>query len=180
MTIDGSHGEGGGQIVRASVSLASITGRPIRIERIRAGRPKPGLARQHLSAVHAAASVCEARVEGDLLGSSTLTFLPQRPVHAGDYTFDVAKEAKGGSAAAATLVLQTVLVPLALAEGRSTVTVHGGTHVVWSPVFDYVAEIWVPMLKRLGLHAEVRLVASGWYPAGQGIIRAAADWLGAD
>ena len=170
LTIDGSYGEGGGQILRTALALAAILTQPIQIENIRAGRKNPGLAAQHLTAVRAAAMICEAELAGDKLGSTTLNFAPQtRPV-AGFYEFDVAEAREGGSAGAVTLVLQTVLLPLALAGDASVVTLRGGTHVPWSPSFHYVNEVYLPTLARLGIEAAAELKAWGWYPAGEGEI----------
>ena len=168
INIDGSWGEGGGQILRTSLSLATITGQPVRIERIRAGRKKPGLAAQHLTSVRAAATLCQAQVNGDTLGSMTLEFMPTRPPQAGQYTFDVTEAREGGSAGAVTLILQTILIPLALANGNSKVILKGGTHVAWSPPVTYIDEVYLPTLKRLGVRAEVKLNAWGWYPRGGG------------
>lgn len=136
--IDGAHGEGGGQILRTALSLSAIAGRPLRIERIRALRRDPGLAAQHLTAVQAAAALCGARLTGDTLGSSCLDFAPQASVAAGNCDFDVGVAREGGSVGAVTLVLQTVILPLAFARGDSIVELHGGTHMAWSPPFDYV------------------------------------------
>ncbi len=166
--IDGSWGEGGGQILRTSLSLATITGQPVRIERIRAGRKKPGLAAQHLTSVRAAATLCQAQVRGDTLGSMTLEFMPTCPPQAGQYTFDVTEAREGGSAGAVTLILQTILIPLALANGSSKVILKGGTHVAWSPSVTYVEEVYLPTLRQLGVQAEVQLNAWGWYPQGGG------------
>ncbi len=166
--IDGSYGEGGGQILRTSLSLAAITGRSLRIGRIRAGHQKPGLAAQHLTAVRAAAAICQAKVHGDALGSMTLEFVPSSSVQPGRYTFDVTEAREGGSAGAITLVLQTILLPLALAAGNSTVTLRGGTHVSFSPPFTYIEQVYLPMLRRIGLQAELKLSAWGWYPQGGG------------
>ena len=170
LIINGMHGEGGGQILRTALSLAAILTQPIQIENIRAGRKNPGLAAQHLTAVRAAAMICEARLTGDKLGSTRLRFEPQAPPIAGLYEFDVAEARAGGSAGAASLILQTVLPPLALADDTSVVTVKGGTHVPWSPSFHYLRDVYLPMLDRLGLHAEAKLKGWGWYPAGQGEI----------
>jgi RNA 3'-terminal phosphate cyclase (ATP) len=134
--IDGAHGEGGGQILRTELSLSAITGRPLRIEHIRAARRNAGLAAQHLTAVRAAAALCGAQLSGDTLGSTCLEFAPEAPVVAGNYVFDVSLAREGGSAGAVMLVLQTVLLPLALAAGDSRVELHGGTHMAWSPPFD--------------------------------------------
>ena len=173
LVIDGSYGEGGGQILRTALTLAAITGRAIRIEKIRAGRKNPGLAAQHLTGVRAIAAVCRAHVAGDELGSQSLTFTPGGPPQPGHYRFDVAEARQGGSAGATTLVLQTILLPLTLANGDSTVVIRGGTHVAWSPPFDYVLDVWLPTLSRMGVEAGLELVRWGWYPVGQGEIRAA-------
>ena len=171
LVIDGSYGEGGGQILRSSLSLSAITGRPLRIEKLRANRKKPGLAAQHLTSVRAAAMLCNAELKGAELGSQTLQFIPRKPVQAGDYVLDVAEAREGGSAGAVMLVLQTLLLPLALAKGVSTVILRGGTHVDMSPSYDYVHDVWLPMLARMGVNAELSLVRSGWYPVGRGEIR---------
>jgi RNA 3'-terminal phosphate cyclase (ATP) len=180
LVIDGAHGEGGGQILRTALSFSAITGRPIRIENIRAGRPKPGLAAQHVTSVRAVAAICRARLHGDALGSMTLDFAPQGPVEAGEYAFDVAAARVGGSAGATSLVLQAVLLPLALAEGDSRVTIRGGTHMAWSPPFDYLRGVWLPALAQIGIEARLELHASGWFPIGKGEIRATVRGLGAD
>jgi len=166
--IDGSYGEGGGQVLRTSLSLAAITGQPILIENIRAGRKKPGLAAQHLTSVRAAAAICQAEIRGDALGSKTLEFIPSATTQAGDYTFDVSDALQGRSAGAITLVLQTILLPLALADGDSKVILRGGTQVAFSPPFTYIEQVYLPTLKRMGVQAEVRLNAWGWYPQGGG------------
>lgn len=166
--IDGSYGEGGGQILRTSLSLAAITGQPIRIDRIRAGRKKPGLAIQHLTGVRAAAAICQAQVHGDSLGSMTLEFIPSCPTQSGYYTFDVTQTTGAGSAGAVTLILQTILLPLALATGNSVVTLKGGTHVSWSPPITYIEQVYLPTLRQMGVQAQVQLRAWGWYPRGGG------------
>ncbi len=166
--IDGSYGEGGGQILRTSLSLAAITGQPIHIDRIRAGRQKPGLAAQHLTAVRAAATICKAELRGDALGSMTLDFIPGGSAQAGRYTFDVTEAREGGSAGTVSLVLQTILLPLALATGESEVILRGGTHVAFSPSFTYIEQVYLPMLSRMGVQAEAKLNAWGWYPRGGG------------
>lgn len=168
--IDGSQGEGGGQILRTALSLAALTGRALHIERIRAGRRKPGLAAQHLTAIRAAAEIVGARLTGDFLSSETLEYHPAGPPTAGIYDFDVAEAREGGSAGAASLVLQTIALPLAFARGKSTVTVKGGTHVPWSPSFDYFEHVWLETLRRVGLDAAAGLGALGFFPAGQGEI----------
>jgi RNA 3'-terminal phosphate cyclase (ATP) len=176
--IDGSHGEGGGQILRTALSLAAIAARPLRVTNIRAGRAKPGLAAQHVVAARAMAALCKARLTGDALGSQSLTFMPGGPVGAGDYFFDVAEARPGGSAGSTTLILQTVLLALALCGGRSTVTIRGGTHMAWAPPYDYIRDVWAPALSRTGIDATVELRAWGWYPAGGGEIQATVAGLG--
>ncbi|MDH3229589.1 MAG: RNA 3'-terminal phosphate cyclase [Alphaproteobacteria bacterium] len=172
LVIDGSHGEGGGQILRCSVAFSAMSGRPVRIENVRAGRRRPGLAAQHVTAIRAAGAICGGSIVGGDLGSQSLTFSPQHPVRAGEYAFDVAEAREGGSAGAASLVLQTVLMPLALANGESRVTVRGGTHMAWSPSFDYLRDVWLPALCDTGVAAELELQAWGWFPVGKGCVRA--------
>jgi RNA 3'-terminal phosphate cyclase (ATP) len=166
--IDGSYGEGGGQILRTSLSLSAITGHPIRINNIRAGREKPGLAAQHLTSVRAAATICDAKVQGDALGSMTLEFVPGSAVKVGNYIFDVSEAREGGSAGAVAMVLQTVLLPLVLAKGNSQVTLRGGTHVHYSPSMTYIQEVYLPILHRMGVQVTMQINAWGWYPQGGG------------
>lgn len=170
VVLDGSYGEGGGQILRSALALSILTGRPVRVENIRARRPNPGLQAQHLSAVKAAAMLCRAQVHGVALGATTLTFIPQGPPAPGTYTIDVGTARAGGSAGSVTLILQAILLPLAYAPGTSRVTLRGGTHVPWSPPFHYVRDVLLPCLARMGLRAEVHLERWGWYPAGGGEI----------
>jgi RNA 3'-terminal phosphate cyclase (ATP) len=161
LTIDGSQGEGGGQVLRSSLALSLVTGRPFVIEKIRAARKKPGLMRQHLTAVLAAAEISGAEVEGAALGSRRLVFSPG-PVRAGDYTFRI------GTAGSATLVLQTVLPTLLVAEVDSNLTLEGGTHNPMAPPLDFLEKAYLPLVNRLGPHVEVHLVRPGFYPAGGG------------
>jgi RNA 3'-terminal phosphate cyclase (ATP) len=161
VNIDGSLGEGGGQILRSSLALSLVTGRPFVVENIRVNRKKPGLMRQHLSAVTAAAEVSQARVEGAELSSKRLTFYPGG-VKAGNYAFDV------GTAGSATLVLQTVLPALLLAESKSNLILRGGTHNPLAPPFDFLANSYLPLVNRLGPAVESRLIRPGFYPAGGG------------
>ena len=170
LTINGSYGEGGGQILRTALSLAVLTARAFRLVNIRAGRRNPGLLPQHLSAVRAAAAISGAHVMGDLLASTDLTFSPGHPAQAGRYVFDVAEAASRGSAGSVTLVLQTLLIPLALADGASSLLLRGGTHVEWSPPFDHLASSYFPALRRTGLYLDTKLTRFGWYPAGGGEI----------
>lgn len=168
LTLDGAHGEGGGQILRTALSLSTITRRAFRLINLRAGRRNPGLLPQHLSAVRAAAAISSAIVSGDRLGSTELEFAPQHPPKAGSYTIDVAQAAERGSAGSVTLILQTLLVPLALADSGSTLVLRGGTHVEWSPPFDDVVNAYLPALRRMGFRIEAELRRSGWYPFGGG------------
>lgn len=164
--IDGSQGEGGGQILRSALTLSMITGFSFRIERIRAGRAKPGLLRQHLTAVAAAARICDAEVSGNAPGSQTLEFIP-RAIQGGDYRFDI------GTAGSCTLVLQTVLPALWFAGRPSTVTVSGGTHNGSAPPADFLIRAWQPLMRRMGADMDITLARHGFYPAGGGEVTAA-------
>jgi RNA 3'-terminal phosphate cyclase (ATP) len=179
IVVDGSYGEGGGQVLRTSLALSAVTGQPVRIERIRANRRKPGLQPQHLTGVRAAARVCNAQVEGARLDAQELTFTPGSPPQAGSYTFDVADAARGGSAGSTSLVLHTVLVPLALGAGTSELTLRGGTHVAWSPPFDYLKRVYLPTLARAGIEAKVNLRKWGWFPVGGGEVKVTIQGRGA-
>lgn len=161
LTLDGSQGEGGGQILRSSLALSLITGQPFRIVRIRAGRQKPGLLRQHLAAVAAAAAVGKAEVQGAALGSSELTFCPGR-ITPGEHRFSV------GSAGSATLVAQTVLPALLCAEGPSVLRLEGGTHNPAAPSFEFLERTFLPLLARMGPKLQADLHRPGFYPAGGG------------
>jgi RNA 3'-terminal phosphate cyclase (ATP) len=163
--LDGSTGEGGGQILRTGLALSMCTGRPMVIQRIRAKRPKPGLMRQHLTCVQAAVAVCGAKVEGAELGSQTLVFEPG-PVRAGDYAFNV------GTAGSCTLVLQTVLPALMLCAEPSHVSLGGGTHNPMAPPFHFLERSFAPLLRRLGVGLDLELRRLGFYPAGGGEVSA--------
>jgi RNA 3'-terminal phosphate cyclase (ATP) len=163
LTLDGSQGEGGGQILRTSLGLSLVTGQPFMMNRIRAGRQRPGLQRQHLAAVQAAAAVGKADVSGAEIGSRTLCFRPGT-VTPGSYTFAV------GSAGSATLVLQTVLPALITASGRTTLTLEGGTHNAWAPPYDFLEKAFLPLLARMGARVTAKLERRGFYPAGGGRI----------
>src|SRR6516164_8542496 len=165
ITIDGSQGEGGGQILRTSLALSLVTSQPFRMERIRAKRQKPGLLKQHLTSVEAAKTVGCAEVTGTALGSQTLEFKPG-PVTPGNYRFAV------GTAGSATLVLQTVLPSLLTASGRSTLTLEGGTHNPLAPPFDFLARSFMPLIRSMGPGVELELKTSGFFPAGGGRFQA--------
>ena len=166
--IDGSHGEGGGQILRTSLALAMCTGQPFVLKNIRAKRAKPGLMRQHLTCVNAAAEVSSAQVQGAELNSQYLEFTPNA-VRAGKYNFNV------GSAGSCTLVLQTVWPALMLADGASDVEIRGGTHNHMAPPFDFIQLSYAPLVRKLGAPVELNLRRHGFYPAGGGVIHARFD-----
>ena len=174
MEIDGSVGEGGGQILRTSLALSMCTGQPFTLARIRARRAKPGLMRQHLTCVQAAAAVSGATVQGAALGSATLVFEPGA-VKSGDYAFSV------GTAGSCTLVLQTLWPALMLADAPSRLKLAGGTHNPMAPPFHFVERCYAPLLRRLGAGSELALRRLGFYPAGGGeidvTIHPAADTL---
>lgn len=171
VVIDGSYGEGGGQVLRTALTLSALTGQAVHIERIRAGRKNPGLQPQHLTAVRAAATICAADLKGDELDSQTLTFTPTAPPRPGEYTFDVTEAARNGSAGSVGLILQTVLLPLALTEGESLLTLRGGTHVPWAPPVSYLEHVFLPTVAKMGVRTHIELVRWGFYPAGGGEIR---------
>lgn len=163
--IDGSQGEGGGQILRTALALSAVTGRPFEVLNIRANRPKPGLRPQHLEGVRAAARICSAQVEGAAENSSQLRFQPG-PLSHGRFRFEIR------TAGSAPLVLQTVYLPLCLAAGESTVEIRGGTHVPFSPCYHYLERQWAPWIGRLGFIVEPRLLRCGFYPVGGGEMQA--------
>lgn len=161
--IDGRSGEGGGQLLRGALALAAATGRGFRIDHIRRRRRRPGLMRQHLTAVHAAATICGARVEGAEIGATSLVFEPG-PVRAGDYTFAV------GTAGSCMLVLQAIVPALARLATPSTVIVTGGTHNPLAPTFEFLRDSLAPQLAAIGWTVQYALVRHGFYPAGGGQI----------
>jgi RNA 3'-terminal phosphate cyclase (ATP) len=163
--LDGSSGEGGGQILRSALVLSMVTGQPFRIARIRANRPKPGLMRQHLIAVQAAARISGATVTGAELGSSELSFVPG-PIVGGDYEFAI------GTAGSCTLVLQTLALALLHAETPSTIRISGGTHNEMAPPVQFLQRAYLPLLAAMGAQVEVRLERYGFYPAGGGVVTA--------
>lgn len=162
LTIDGSRGEGGGQILRTSMSLAALSGTSTRVEAIRANRSSSGLRPQHATAVEAAAEVCDAHTGGVEVGSSTVEFEPTRMPRAGEYVFSV------GTAGSATLVLQTLIPPLLVADGRSRVVVEGGTHTLKAPPWEYLVATYLPVLEGTGASFEGELQRYGFYPKGGG------------
>jgi RNA 3'-terminal phosphate cyclase (ATP) len=163
ITIDGSEGEGGGQVIRNALALSLVTGQPFRITDIRGKREKPGLMRQHLTAVEAACAIGQAECEGAAIGASELIFRPGT-VRAGDYRFAV------GTAGSTGLVLQTVLMPLVLADGPSRLVLEGGTHNMAAPPFEFIERVFLPLLDRMGPRVTARLARHGFYPRGGGRI----------
>lgn len=163
--IDGSYGEGGGQILRTALALSAVTMEPVKIINIRARRRNPGLARQHMTAVKALAELTDAEVEGLALGSRELVFVPRR-IKAGGYRFDI------GTAGSITLVLQALTPVLVYAPGPVELEIRGGTDVSWSPTIDYFAYVFLRFLERMGYRVELELLRRGHYPRGGGIVRA--------
>lgn len=163
--LDGSFGEGGGQILRTSLALSLLTGKPFRLRNVRAGREKPGLQPQHLTSVQAAAAIGRAKVQGATLRSTSLVFEPGEVVP-GDYTFRI------GTAGSTGMVLHTLYLPLALAGQPSRVTLEGGTHVKTSPSFHFLDVTWRRYLELMGLTVRLRLVRAGFYPRGGGLVEA--------
>lgn len=161
LTIDGSFGEGGGQVLRSSLALSMITRQGFRITNIRATRSNPGLQHQHLAAVNAAVELCSADVSGNQLGSRELTFCPNL-IRAGEYHFSV------GTAGSCMLVLQTVLPALLMADDQSSITLEGGTHNPFAPPFDFLDRCFLKVINRLGPRVEMSLKQAGFYPAGGG------------
>ncbi len=163
--IDGSYGEGGGQILRTAVGMAALTGKPVRIFNIRANRPNPGMSHQHYHAVKAVAEMCDAECEGLEVGSTELVFRPGR-VRGGEYEIDI------GTAGSVTLLLQAVKLAALAADSTVEVEVRGGTDVKWSPPVDYEIHVHAHYLKRIGCEYELEVERRGHYPRGGGIVRA--------
>ena len=161
VTIDGAQGEGGGQILRSSLALSIITQTPLELVQIRAKRKQPGLRPQHLMAVQAAAQISGAEVEGAKVGARRLRFVPG-PVRPGSYRFSI------GTAGSGTMVFQTVLPPLMLAEAPSTVVIEGGTHNAKAPPFEFIERAFLPVLAKIGPQVTATLNRPGFYPKGGG------------
>ncbi len=159
--IDGSQGEGGGQMLRTAVALSALTGRSVTVKNIRAKRANPGLAAQHLTAVRGVAALCSARIDGDRVGSTALSFEPG-PVSGRRLRLDI------GTAGSVTLVLQSCMLASLRANGTVSLRVTGGTNVRWSPPIDYFSMVLLPHLARMGVSAQLRLVQRGFHPQGGG------------
>jgi len=168
--IDGSAGEGGGQVVRTALTLAMSAASPIKIHNIRARRSNPGLRAQHLAAVHAAGAICGARIEGAAIASTVLTFVPGE-LRPGHYEIDV------GTAGSTMLVLQTILPALSRCSAPSQILLRGGTHNPRAPTFEFIQDAYLPLLRRVGYQASVGLERHGFYPRGGGLVRASIEPL---
>ena len=159
--IDGSFGEGGGQIVRTAVALSAVTGKSVRIKKIRQGRPKPGLAAQHAKAIMALAGICNARTSGATPGSSEIVFSPGE-IRSGRHRVEI------GTAGSVTLLMQCLLPALLRADGPSSLAVQGGTDVNWAPTVDYFKSVFLPALSSFGAKVSLEVLQRGYYPRGQG------------
>ena len=161
--IDGSYGEGGGQILRMSIAFSSITKKPVSIFNIRANRPNPGLRNQHITAIETVAKICNAEVRGLRIGSSKIEFYPGE-IEGGSYEFDV------GTAGSITLVLQACIIPSIFAEKETKLVLKGGTDVKWSPPWDYCRNVFISLLNKMGIEINGKLLRRGYYPAGGGMV----------
>lgn len=161
--LDGSTGEGGGQILRTALGLSLVTGQPFSITNIRASRKKPGLMRQHLTAVRAAAEIGSAELSGDAIGSSTLTFIP-KALRGGNYSFSI------GTAGSCTLVFQAILPGLLMADSPSEIIIEGGTHNPHAPPFDFLQRTFLPAIDQMGTKVDATLINPGFFPVGGGRI----------
>lgn len=159
--IDGSYGEGGGQILRTAISLAALTMKSVRISKIRAGRPTPGLKRQHLSGIKLTGELVDASIEGLEVGSTEISFIPNQR-RSGSFSIDI------GTAGSISLILQAVLPPAVLAPDPITFQIRGGTDVKWSPPVDYLHNVFSPLLRQLGSIVEIEQKKRGHYPRGGG------------
>jgi RNA 3'-phosphate cyclase len=162
--IDGSHGEGGGQILRTSIALSAVTGREVRVTNVRVNRPKPGLAPSHITSIEAVAKICDADVDNLFPGSKDIVFKP-RQLTGGDFEFDV------GTAGSISLMIQSCLIPAALSKSRMSLTFKGGTDVRWSPPIDFMRLVHLPLLAKFGPACYLDIDARGFYPEGGGLVR---------
>jgi RNA 3'-phosphate cyclase len=164
LEIDGSYGEGGGQILRTSIALSSVLNEPVKIHSIRANRPTAGLAPSHVTSIEAVAQIADAEVEGLFKGSKEIVFKPGQ-LTGGDYEFDV------GTAGSISLVVQSCLLPAILSKSRTGLTVMGGTDVRWSPPIDFMRLVHLPLLQKFGPTFDIETIARGFYPEGGGKVR---------
>jgi RNA 3'-terminal phosphate cyclase (ATP) len=175
--IDASYGEGGGQILRSALTLSVLTRTPVHLRNIRSNRRNPGLAPQHLTVVRSLAQIAQAEVEKDRLRSTEIVFHPRSMPQHGAYSFDVNESAQGSSAGSVTLIFQALLLPLCFAPGNSHLELAGGTHVAWSPPYDYLIDVYLPTLAKMGIQADCSLERWGFYPAGGGRMSAEIESL---
>jgi RNA 3'-terminal phosphate cyclase (ATP) len=168
ITIDGSMGEGGGQVLRSALTLSAMTGKELRVVKIRSKRKNPGLSHQHLSVLKAVSEICNGSYDGARIGSQSINFFPGA-IKSGKYHFDI------GTAGSTSLVFQSILLPLSQADMPSTITISGGTHVAWSPCFHYLDLNYLPFLWKMGMDVHLRLEKAGFYPRGGGQIRAVVE-----
>lgn len=165
MKLDGSYGEGGGQILRTSVALSAVTGTPVEIENIRKGRLKPGLSAQHVKAVEGLARICKAQVTGCQIKSTRLFFTPGK-INGKDFEIDI------GTAGSISLFLQCLMPALMHAPGSVRIKITGGTDVEWSPSIDYMRFVTLEALRKMGYECEIKLITRGYYPRGGGCVEA--------
>lgn len=165
MNLDGSYGEGGGQILRTAVALSAVTQKPVEIENIRKGRPKPGLSAQHVKAVEGLARICGAKIAGCRLRSTRLSFTPGK-INRGNYELDI------GTAGSISLFLQCLMPALMHAPGIISIKITGGTDVQWSPSIDYMRFVTLVALRKMGYVCDIRLIRRGYYPRGGGCVEA--------
>lgn len=163
--INGSYGEGGGQVVRTAVALSAVTGKAVRLKNIRKNRPNPGLKAQHLRSLETAARICNARVSGLVLGSTELSFTPME-IESKDSRIDI------GTAGSITLLLQGLMPALPFAKEEMTLRVRGGTDVAWAPSIDYLQHVTLKALRKMGYVCELELHERGYYPKGGGEVKA--------
>ncbi|MCX9084464.1 MAG: RNA 3'-terminal phosphate cyclase [Candidatus Methanoperedens sp.] len=168
MKLDGSYGEGGGQILRTAVALSAVTGTPVEIENIRKGRPNPGLSAQHVKAVEGLARICDSQVTGCHLNSTKLVFTPGK-INSGNYEVDI------GTAGSISLFLQCLMPALMHAPGTVRLKITGGTDVQWSPSIDYLKFVTLLALKKMGYKADLNMITRGYYPRGGGCVEATID-----
>ncbi len=161
MSIDGRYGEGGGSILRVATGLSAVTGRPVEITNVRVNRPKPGLAPQHLAGLKCLARLFNARTTGLELGSTEIGFFPHAPAIA-------ELEADAGTAGSVALMLQSLMIPIPFIRRRVDLSLTGGTHVPWSPSFDYLKHVTLPLLNSMGCGFDASLIVPGYYPRGGG------------
>ncbi len=161
ISIDGSYGVGGGQILRTSLALATILGEDIRISNIRVARPRPGLAMQHMKGIKALEAIGGARTRGARVGSTEVEFIAGE-VRPGEYVIDI------GTAGSISLILQALFLPCASAGGEVVLRIRGGTDVNWSPPMDYVRKVFLPMVGKMGFIAGADIKKRGYYPKGGG------------